>query len=137
MQSKTFKRKNNKSKKSKRFIQNSKKRSNIKKMIGGLVKAFILIDDLLAKKNNVFEARDYQADALEKTINNYTTKSQSMMEHSYYDGTIKFSIIKVNTKLVEIPNLDYEEQLSLYILKREDGSSSYISQNKNALMKLI
>ena len=53
MQSKTFKRKNNKSKKSKRFIQNSKKRSNIKKMIGG-GKAFILIYNLLTKKKQCF-----------------------------------------------------------------------------------
>ena len=136
MQSKTFKRKNNKSKKSKRFIQNSKKRSNIKKMIGG-AKAFILIDNLLTKKSNVSEARNYQEDALENTINNYTINKQTTMEHSYYGGTVKFTISKVNTRVVDYPDLNFKEGLSLYILIREDGSSSYISQNQDALTKLI
>ena len=59
------------------------------------------------------------------------------MEHSYYGGTVKFTIRKANTRIIDYPGLSYQEELSLYILIREDGSSSYISQNQDALTKLI
>ena len=59
------------------------------------------------------------------------------VKHSYRNGTINFSIIKTNTRIVDFPQLDFNEQKSLYTFIRTDGSTSFISQDRNTLLKLI
>lgn len=103
---------------------------------GKSIKAYIIID------NKVSDARDYQADALEKTINTKTGKQlYEPMEHIYENGTIKFSIVKQNTRLADgfgvYDNLSFNEIKSLYVFTREDGTNTYISQNCETLVKLL
>jgi len=101
-------------------------------------KAYIIID------NKVLEARDYQADALIKTIKEKTGKKiYEIMEHVYIceNGTIKFSIVKQETRLADgfgvYEHLSFTEKQSLYVFTREDGTNTYISQNRETLVKLL
>ena len=103
--------------------------STLEKMIVK-TKAFILID------NKISDARDYQADALEKTINNYEKNKSAEMKHSYYGNTITFTINKVNTRIVDFPTLTLDEQKSLYVLIRNNGTSSYMSKVRSTLEKI-
>ena len=86
-------------------------------------------------------ARDYQANALEENIINDAVDDQRSkykeVNHSYRDGTIEFRIIKTNTRVVDFPQLNLNEQKSLYTLVRDDGSTNYISQNRDTLVKLL
>ena len=100
------------------------------------IKAYIIID------NKVLDARDYQADALEKTIKEKTgNKIYEPMEYIYENETIKFSIVKQETRLADgfgvYDDLSFSEKQSLYVFTREDGTNTYISQNRETLIKLL
>ncbi len=103
--------------------------------MGGASEAYILVD------KQVKPARDYQANALEENIINDAVDDQRSkykeINHSYRDGTIEFKIIKTHTRLHEYPMLNFNEQKSLYTLIRDDGSTNYISQNRDTLVKLL
>lgn len=125
--------KNNRSKK-------TNKNMNMKKMRGGASQAYIIIKDKDTNRIEVKNALDYQANALEENIINDAVDGPhryKRVEHSYRNGTIKFSIIKTNTNIVDFPQLDFNDEISLYNFIRSDGSNTFISQNRNTLTKLI
>ena len=113
---------------------------NMKKMRGGASQAYIIIKDKDTNRIEVKNALDYQANALEENIINDAVDGPhryKRVEHSYRNGTIKFSIIKTNTNIVDFPQLDFNDEISLYNFIRSDGSNTFISQNRNTLTKLI
>ena len=125
--------KNNRSKK-------TNKNMNMKNMRGGASQAYIIIKDKDTNRIEVKNALDYQANALEENIINDAVDGPhryKRVEHSYRNGTIKFSIIKTNTNIVDFPQLDFNDEISLYNFIRSDGSNTFISQNRNTLTKLI
>jgi len=132
-------------KKSKKSTKNNRskktnKNMNMKKMRGGASQAYIIIINKNTNRSEVKNALDYQANALEENIINDAVDGPhryKKVEHSYRDGTIKFSIIKTNTRIVDFPQLDFDDEKSLYSFIRSDGSDTYISQNRNTLLKLI
>ena len=128
-------------KKSRKNNRSNKTKNNIKKMKGGGSEAFIII----VNKNNVREvvsAHDYQANALEENIINdkHISKHQfKEVNHCYYtiNGTNKFRIVKQDTRYVGFDKLDVKYLNDLYVFIREDGTTTYISQNNQALQAII
>ena len=128
------------SKTRKQFKKFRKSRKNVIKMRGGASEAYIIITDINTNTRVVKAATNYQANALEENIINDAVVGPHQygeVKHSYRNNTIKFSIIKQNTRIIDFDELNFNEQKSLYVFIRNDGTQTYISQNSEALEKII
>ena len=89
-------------------------------------------------ERKVVPAHDYQANALEENMINDAGEHQfKEVNHSYRKGTINFSIVKQDTRIIGFDKLDVKHQMSLYVFIRADKTRTYISQNKEALQAII
>jgi len=122
------------SKKSSKKAYKNNNSSNMIKMKGGGSEGFIIVN------NEVLPARKYQANALEENIINDAVSGPHQykeIKHSYMNGTVVFTIVKTNTRIIEYPQLTFKQTQLLYTFINNDGKSTYISQDEDTLVKLL